>query len=269
MPTKEFKVLFFGDIVGKPGRKALAAVLPELKKTYQPTVVIANAENLGHGVGVTRKTLEECQHAGVDLFTSGNHIWKKPEVYEIFEKGDVPLIRPANFPGDQPGSGHTVISLGSYALLVINLNGQVFIDEQFENPFHAFDHIIGMYSPGDLNGIIVDLHAEATSEKVAFGWHADGRASAVLGTHTHIPTADTALLPNGTAYQTDVGMVGLKESVIGVDKDIVLNNFTKETQRSHDIPDHGACIVNGTLVTINPATRYAEAIERVYREATV
>ncbi|MFA6098938.1 MAG: TIGR00282 family metallophosphoesterase [Patescibacteria group bacterium] len=257
------KVLFFGDIVGKAGRRAIAKVLPELKKKYQPDITIANGENLAHGVGITQKTLDECLGYGIDFFTSGNHIWKKPEVEKIFANPDAPLIRPANYPESKPGAGQKTILVGSYPLLMINLNGRVFIEEEFSDPFKKVDEILSAHAEQNLAGIIIDLHAEATSEKVAFAWYVNGRVSAVLGTHTHIPTADEKILSGGTAYITDVGMVGPKNEVLGVDKDIIINNFTENQRKAHQIPEKGECIINAVFLTIDPETKKAETIERI------
>jgi 2',3'-cyclic-nucleotide 2'-phosphodiesterase len=264
-----FKIKPGPEGAGKPGRKAVALVLPELKKKYQPDVTIANAENLAHGVGVTQKTLDECRAAGIDFFTSGNHIWRKEEVNEMLSNPAIPLIRPDNYPPGMAGTGHKILTLGKHSLLVINLNGRVFIDGDFASPFQAIDDILRHYADTDIHGTLVDFHAEATSEKVAFGHHVDGRVAAVLGTHTHVPTADERILPGGTAYITDVGMAGLKDSVIGVDKDIIIEKFVTEKGRAHDITDHGRCVVNAVFVTIDPQSRRAEHIERVYREAEV
>ncbi len=270
MPTKDtLTILFFGDIVGKPGRRALAAILPDLKKELHPDLTIANAENLAHGVGVTQKTLDECMQAGINFFTSGNHIWKKPVVENIFKSQSAPLLRPANYPTDMPGYGHQIVNIGEKKLLVVNLNGKVFIEDEFTCPFHAIDAILDQYSNDDYAGVFVDFHAEATSEKIAFGWYTDGRITAMLGTHTHIVTADETVLPQGTAYQTDVGMVGLKESVIGVDKDIIIEKFLTGKSKAHDIPEHGNCIVNATMITIDPQTRKALSIKRIFNEVTV
>ncbi|MFA6553126.1 MAG: TIGR00282 family metallophosphoesterase [Patescibacteria group bacterium] len=269
MSQQQIKILFFGDVVGKPGRKALAAVLPGLKKELQPDLVVANAENIAHGVGITSKTMEECRQAGVDFFTSGNHAFKKPDALNIFADPDAPLIRPANFIDQQAGAGSRIVPIGKTSVLMVNLNGQVFIEEKFSSPFAAIDTILAQYQGADLAGIFVDLHAEATSEKVAFGWYVDGRISAVIGTHTHVPTADETILPKGTAYITDAGMVGLKESVIGVDKEIILNNFTNTKTTAHDIPDHGVCVVNAVLVSIDPITHRSTGIRRIYREISI
>jgi len=270
MPDNQpIKILFFGDIVGKPGRKAITKIVPQLKEEFQPDLTIANAENLAHGLGVTKKTLNECSKAGVDLFTSGNHIWEKPEVYKLFEDPEIPLIRPANYSDDSPGRGQKTLLVGEKTVLVINLNGQVFIEDKFSCPFRKIDQILKEYKNTELAGIIIDFHAEATSEKVAFGWYLDGRVSAVLGTHTHVPTADEKILPQGTAYLTDVGMVGLKESIIGIDKDIVIHNFLDEESKAHDIPTTGLCTVNAVLIKINLANKQALDIIRINREINV
>jgi len=269
--NNSIKVLFLGDIVGKPGRKALVKSLPQIKQEYKPDITIANAENLAHGIGITLKTFEECLRAGIDLMTSGNHIWGKPDANKIFENIDSPLLRPANYPDQTPGQGQKTLLVGTKSLLVINLNGRVFIEDErgFSCPFKAIDRILEQYDKTDLSGIIVDFHAEATSEKVAFGWYVDGRISAVLGTHTHIPTADEKIMPQGTAYITDVGMVGLKESVIGIDKDIIIKKFLTQEPITHDIPDKGPCLINAVLVTIDSTTKKTKKIERIYKEIIV
>jgi 2',3'-cyclic-nucleotide 2'-phosphodiesterase len=269
MPDKSPTILFLGDIVGKPGRKAIAQALPNLRKEYSPDLVIANAENLAHGVGITPKTLAECREAGIDFFTSGNHVWRKESVNELFKDPDIPLIRPANYPVGMPGCGYKTVSLGSSQLLMINLNGQVFIEGEFSSPFSAIDEILSQFKNIELGGILVDFHAEATSEKVAFGLYTDGRVSAVLGTHTHIPTADERILPGGTAYITDVGMVGLKDSVIGVDKHIIIEKFLTKKGHMHDIPEQGLCIINAVMVQLNTGTKKADAIKRIYQEIEV
>ncbi len=270
MSNNKITILFIGDIVGRAGRKAVAAIIPELKKELQPDFIIANAENLAHGVGVTKKTLDQCHEAGINLFTSGNHIWKKEEVNEIFQDPDAPLIRPANYDDTYPGQGYTSVVVGTQTLLVANLNGRVFMQEKFKDPFATIDQILTQHPKEQYAGIIVDFHAEATSEKIAFGWYVDGRVSAVIGTHTHIPTADEKILPGGTAYITDVGMVGPKSSVLGVSTDIIIHNFLHpESRQTHDIPTTGICLVNAVMVTINTETKKAETITRIYREIEV
>lgn len=231
---------------------------------------MANAENIAHGIGITQKTLTECRQAGIDFFTGGNHILKKPAAAELLDDPDIPLIRPANFEMPTPGLGWKTIPAGKKPLLVLNLNGRVFMEQGFADPFTVFDDIYAQLQPNELAGIIVDFHAEATSEKIAFGWHVDSRVSAVLGTHTHIPTADERILTNGTAYITDVGMVGIRDSVLGVDKDIILHNFLNPSERKpHDIPRSGLCLINAVLLTINTDSRQAESIQRITKQITI
>ena len=264
------KILFFGDIVGKIGRKGLKKALSELKEKYQPDLVIANAENLAHGLGVTEKTLNEMLEAGVDFFTSGNHVWKKPMVEEIFAEDKIPLIRPANYPEETSGKGYKTLKVGGRKLIVLNLMGRVFIEEiELTCPFKKADEIIEECKKEKADIIIVDIHAEATSEKVAMGWYLDGRVAAVLGTHTHIPTADCQILPKGTAYVTDIGMVGAKDSVIGVDKEVIIENFLEEDHLPHEIPEEGDCIINSVLVEIEPKTNKATKIERIDLEVKI
>jgi len=264
------KILFFGDIVGRAGRQAITQVLPEMKKEFKPDLTIANAENLAHGVGITPKTLDECQSAGINFFTSGNHVWKKPDVEKIFAKADAPLIRPANYPEDMPGAGYQTVLAGTSPILVINLNGIVFIEEEFTDPFQAVDEILSRHTNSGLAGIIVDFHAEATSEKVAFGWHVNGRVSAVIGTHTHIPTADERILSDGTAYITDVGMVGPRDEVLGVDKSVIIHNFkNKSDKKPHSIPRTGPCIANAVVIEIDTKTKKAKNIKRITKEIII
>jgi 2',3'-cyclic-nucleotide 2'-phosphodiesterase len=277
------KILFIGDVVGKPGRKALAQVLPEWKEKYKPDVVIVNVENLAHGKGVTPATLAEVDALGVDCFTSGNHIYKKnglsTEGFEHYEK----LIRPANFPENMPGHGYYRFAKGikgengeerGQQFLIINLNGQVFMEKQFDgviaNPFTTIDFttidklISEQSQKGDI--IFVDFHAEATSEKIAMGYYLDGRASIVVGTHTHVPTADNRVLPSGTAYITDVGMVGTLNSVIGVKKENVLKKFLNPEEKFvNELEEEGVLQVNGVLVEIDDLGK-AEKIEKLYKE---
>ncbi len=268
MPAK-FRVLFFGDIVAKPGRKGIAAVLPALKKEYAPDLTIANAENIAHGIGATQKTLDEIRTAGVDFFTSGNHIWSKKEAIDILSAPEPTLIRPANYPAGSPGTGTRTITVNETDVLIINLQGRVFMAQDLDCPFRALDAILAKESKPKI--ILVDFHAEASSEKVVFGHYADGRVSAFVGTHTHIPTADARVLPKGTAYVTDLGMTGLRDSAIGANLDAVTEMFL--TQRSHpamhDAPEEGVVVVSAVVIDIDLATGKAHSIERVQREVTV
>lgn len=257
------KILFFGDIVGKIGRKGIKKVLPRLKKKCKPDLVIANAENLAHGQGVTEKTLNEMLEAGVDFFTSGNHVWKKPQVQEIFAEEKIPLIRPANYPEKVSGPGYKTLKIGTKKLIMLNLIGRVYIDEKdLTCPFEKADEILKKKKEKD-DIVIVDVHAEATSEKVALGRYLDGRASAVLGTHTHVGTADEQILDKGTAYITDIGMVGAEDSVIGIDTEVIINNFISNSHMPHVIPEEGNCLINSVFMEINPKNAEAEKIKRI------
>jgi 2',3'-cyclic-nucleotide 2'-phosphodiesterase len=293
------KILFIGDVVGKGGRKILREVLPEWREKYNPDAVIVNVENLAHGKGVTPATLAELDELNIDCYTSGNHIFSKKDLSNgCFEKYDK-LIRPANYPGNLPGHGYYRFSKPSpltplpegegvdavtpsfskegeggikhqdQQFLVINLNGQVFMEKQFDgaisNPFLAFDELLKQEGQkGDI--IIVDLHAEATSEKVAFGYYVDGRVTGVFGTHTHVPTADARILPGGTAYLTDAGMTGARDGVIGVKKEVVLKKFLHpEGKFKNEVEEDGALQINGVLIEVDNNQKAAK-IEKLYQE---
>lgn len=262
------RLLFIGDIVGKPGRKFVAEVLPELKKEKKIDVAIANVENLAHGKGITNKTLDEVFRAGVDYCTSGNHVVHK-DGRTLLADPATKVLRPANFPDDEPGKGFAVIDTPQGKLLLINLIGQVFFKEgaTYKNPFHVADAILKEYEGQNLSGIIVDWHAEATSEKVAIGYYLDGRVSAVLGTHTHVTTDDLRILPGGTAYRTDCGMTGLRDDILGADREAVLHNFLDpEHSKAHWWGDEGAAQFHATLVEIDASTGKATAVEKIDKE---
>lgn len=214
------KILFFGDINGKSGRNAITKILPELRSKHSPDLVIANAENVAHGKGVTLSTINALFNAGVDFCTSGNHVFSKPEGAVVFSQFPDKIIRPANVPKNLPGQGFAIIEARGQKILMINLLGRVFMKEQFDfgeigNPFMALDEILTSVGK-EANIKILDFHAEATSEKRGMGLYADGRLSAVLGSHTHVQTGDAQILPGGTGYLTDLGMTGAAQSVIGV-----------------------------------------------------
>ena len=208
------RILFIGDIVGRPGRHALAHLLPDLKRRYALDAVVANAENAAGGFGLTRKVLDELLGYGIDVLTTGNHIWDKKEAVGFVDAG-VPLIRPANYAPGVPGKGvHRHELKDGRVLWVLNLQGKILMPP-VDCPFRAADQILAEIPPAE-RCILVDMHAEATSEKRGMGWYLDGRVSVVVGTHTHVPTADAEILPKGTGYQTDAGMTGPYESVIGM-----------------------------------------------------
>lgn len=212
-------ILFIGDLVGEPGRRTLTSLLPELREAYSPDFVVVNGENVAGGVGITPKTADELFSVGVDAITLGNHSYRHREIFPYLDSGK-PIVRCANQHASLPGRGSTVVESGNFRLGVINLIGQFGLDND-GNPFDAADRLIDELV-GDADLILVDFHAELTSEKVAMGWHLDGRVTAVLGTHTHVPTADARVLPGGTAYCTDVGMTGSRAGVIGVVKETII-----------------------------------------------
>lgn len=263
--------------MGRPGRLALGQVLPMWKEQYQPDVVLVNVENLAHGKGITPNTMAELEALGIDAYTSGNHVFDTgPHAVECFEKYPQ-IIRPANYLSlsrDEsvtvPGTGFYRFAKNGQQYLVISLGGQLFFDKQFRgeisNPFFAFDEICQREAQKD-DIIIVDLHAEATSEKNAFGWHTDGRATIVYGTHTHIPTADTKILPQGTAYQTDIGMTGSRDSVLGVKPENSLAPFLGTGKFKLEVPEEGPAIANALLVETNG--NKVIQIERLQQEADI
>ncbi|HEX3099877.1 MAG TPA: TIGR00282 family metallophosphoesterase [Patescibacteria group bacterium] len=264
------KILLIGDIMGRPGRHALAQVLPMWKADYSPDVVIGNVENLAHGKGITLNTMEEMEALGFDAYTSGNHVFKTgSHSTDCFNKYDK-ITRPNNYVGDLPGSGYYRFAKNGQQYLIMNLSGQVFMEKQtpyeISNPFFAFNELYEQQAQKD-DIIIVDLHAEATSEKNAFGWHVDGRATIMYGTHTHIPTGDTKILPKGTAFQTDLGMTGAKDSVIGVIPENSLNMFLEKGKMKMELPESGPVVVNALLVDTNG--NKVIKIERLQKEVHV
>lgn len=259
------KILFIGDIMGKPGRKAVQNLLPEIKKEHDIDVVIANAENLAHGKGFSQITLNEIFSAGVDFCTTGNHVWAKTEARSLLEDPHALIIRPANYPPSNPGKGVKILSIGTKSILVINLMGRVFMREHLDCPFRILDEILAQHAQTSVDGIIVDFHAEATSEKNAFGLYANGRVSAVIGTHTHIPTADERILEKGTAFITDAGMVGIRDSIIGMDYEAGISGFLTQMPIKHEISDAGAVSFNSVLLHIDTKDKKAKQIERIQR----
>ncbi|MGE5298255.1 MAG: YmdB family metallophosphoesterase [Acidobacteriaceae bacterium] len=236
------KILFFGDVVGEPGRKCVKKVLPKLIEQHAPDLVLANVENLAHGKGVTVKTVEELMRAGVQGFTSGNHIYSKKELSEeVFKKYPDKIVRPFNIPDTYEGQTAISIETKKGKVLVGNFIGQVFMERQFHDPisspFAGVDSWIAQHRPEDHAASFIDFHAEATSEKVALGYHLEGRVTVLVGTHTHIPTADAKILPGGTAYITDVGMCGAAGSVLGVKKELSMERFLTENRVAFDLPE--------------------------------
>jgi hypothetical protein len=252
-------ILAIGDIIGKPGRKAIVELLPELRREYSLDLVIANAENLAGGLGVTPATAEELFEAGVDILTSGNHIWAQKEIIPYLDS-DMPVLRPLNYPPDVPGRGFIIKN----RVMVVNLIGRTYMNN-FDCPFRAMDKVLAEVK-GKLSAIIVDFHAEATSEKIALGRYLDGRVSAVLGTHTHVGTIDSLLLPKGTAYVTDIGMTGPIDSVIGDDVQSVLHHFLTMLPHRLSVSKGGKITFNAIMVNIDESNSKAIAIDRIRRE---
>ncbi|MDP9187672.1 MAG: TIGR00282 family metallophosphoesterase [Actinomycetota bacterium] len=216
------RVLFIGDVVGKPGREGLAATMPSLRQEHLPDLVVVNGENAGGGVGITPDTAKEIFQAGADVITLGNHTYRHREVYSYLDS-EQRIIRPANFPAANPGRGQVTVNAAGMRVAVLNLSGAMHLKVE-RSPFPAADEILERLK-GAADAVVVDFHGELTSEKVAMGWHLDGRAAAVLGTHTHVPTADARVLPGGTAHITDVGMTGSRAGVIGVKREQAVEAF--------------------------------------------
>ena len=240
------RLLFIGDVVGRPGREALSTVMPGLRAERMPDLVVVNGENSAGGVGITRETAEEVFAAGADVITLGNHAYRHREVYPYLDS-EQRVVRPVNFPAGNPGRGHTTVEAAGMRVAVINLSGQMHLQVE-RNPFNAIDDLLASLS-GAADAIVVDFHAELTSEKVAMGWHLDGRVAAVLGTHTHVPTADARVLPGGTAHITDVGMTGSRAGVIGVRREQALEAFRTQMPVRFDTADKDVWLM-GTAVEI-------------------
>lgn len=260
------RLLFIGDIVGKPGRRAVATLLPDLRRELGVDVVVANVENAAHGKGLTRSTWDELRSAGIDIGTGGNHTFSKPESAELHSDDHEPLVRPINLPLTTAGVGQKTFHVGQKKLLVVNFLGEFAMGMAgVENPFAALQHWWSNHLEADT--IFVDFHAEATSEKINAGWYLDGKVAAVLGTHTHVPTADARVLPRGTGYITDVGMVGLKDSSLGVDKDLTLQRFLTGQKAPNEIPEHGLVTLNAVLLELD--NNRCVAIQPIIRDINV
>lgn len=259
--ARYLKILFIGDVVGKPGREAVQTLLPKLKKDLAPDVVIVNAENSAGGLGVTRETAVEILDCGVDALTLGNHVFAKKDVYKFLDE-DQRVVRPANYPPGAPGRGWLVCkdSCGR-RIGVVNLCGRVFMNEHFDDPFRTADRVLKEVS-AQAQVIIVDFHAEVTSEKGALAWYLDGRATAVLGTHTHVTTADERVLPGGTACISDVGMTGPEDSVLGVRKELIIQKFLSQMPNKFEVAD-GPVALSAVLIEADPSSGRASSIRRI------
>ena len=250
------RILIVGDVVGRPGRRAVHALVPQLRQQHGVDLVIANGENAAGGAGLTPATADELLQSGIDVITSGNHIWAQKDIIPHLD-GDLPLLRPLNYPPGVPGRGYLLQG----QTLVINLMGRLFMTGHLDCPFRAVEQLLAdLTNPPPV--IIVDFHAEATSEKVALGWYLDGKVSAVLGTHTHVGTVDARLLPNGTAYVSDVGMVGAKDSVIGVSREEAIRLFLTQLPPRLSM-EKGDLLFNSVLVEIEEKGGRATGIIRL------
>ena len=259
------KILMIGDIVGRPGRVVVEREVIRLREELALDAVIANCENAAGGAGITPAIAEELFRAGVDVLTSGNHVWKKREAFELL-KLDHRVVRPANYPAEAPGTGSTVVeTLSGQKIGVLNVMGRVFM-EPLDCPFRAAERELTRLRLST-SVIIVDMHAEATSEKVAMGWFLDGKVSCVFGTHTHIPTADERVLPQGTGFITDVGMTGPYDSVIGRRVDQILQRFWLNIPNKSEVAEQNVQL-RGLVVDVNPATGKASSVERITRVLT-
>ena len=256
------KLLFVGDVVGGIGRRTLAALLPGIRDSHQPDFVVVNGENAAGGVGITQKTARELLDMGADAITLGNHAFRHREVYDLLDREER-IVRPANYPKGSPGRGHTVVERDGTRLGVVTLSGLVFL-EAVRSPFADADAALAELR-GRTDAVLVDVHAEATSEKVAMGWHLDGRVTACIGTHTHVPTADARVLPGGTAYITDVGMTGPRGGVIGVKRELALERFLSLTNVRFETSDEDPWL-NAVLIEAGADGR-ATSIEQLLMAA--
>ncbi len=258
------KILFLGDIVAKGGRTIVRDKLPELINKHAPDVVIANAENAAGGFGIDLKCCDEIFASGVQIITSGNHIWKKKEIIKYLENKPEKIIRPGNFPPGTPGNGYLIHHLpGGETLGVVNLMGRIFLGELLDCPFRKADELL-LNELSNCTYTFFDFHAEATSEKVAFGLHLDGRASAVVGTHTHVQTADERALPEGTLYITDVGMCGPLNGVIGMEKDAIINKFISGMPTNFNALTKGTMCICGVIIELD---KEKSSINRIFEIA--
>ena len=261
------RVLFFGDIVGRAGREAVANYVPGLKEALKPDFTIINGENAAGGFGLTERVAEEIFAAGADVITTGNHVWDQREALSYIER-EPRFLRPLNFPAGTPGKGSGLFEVqegprSGARVLVMNVMGRIFMDP-LDDPFPAVEQELGACPLGEgADFVLIDIHAEATSEKMAMGHFADGRASLVVGTHSHVPTADCQVLPGGTAYQTDAGACADYDSVIGMEKEEPLNRFTRKVPGGRFSPAEGPATVCGLMVDTDDATGLAVRVEPI------
>lgn len=268
MPDKSMRLLFFGDIDGKIGRAAVAHVLPGWRRQYKPDIIIANADNVTHGKGINKRHFDFFSDLGVDVFTAGDHTLEREETKVLVANKETNILRSANLKGHLPGQGAKVFKVGKKRLLVISLLGTVFIDKPTTSPFLKIDELLKKYKKENFDATFIDFHAEATSEKSALAWYLDGRVAAILGTHTHVQTADERILPKGTATITDVGFCGPIDSVIGVQKEEIINHFLTGKNFKMNIPEKGEAIVSGIYLEID-SKGLAKVIKRLSKKVNI
>ncbi|MGP4040226.1 TIGR00282 family metallophosphoesterase [Gracilibacillus sp. D59] len=254
------KILFIGDIVGSPGRDMVQEYLPKLKTKYQPHVTIINGENAASGKGITEKIYKNLLEWGAQALTMGNHTWDKREIFNFIDEATY-MVRPGNLPPNTPGNDIVYIKSNGQEIAVINLLGRTFM-QPVDDPFRKIDELINE-AKKRTNIIFVDFHAEATSEKQAFGWYTDGKASVVVGTHTHVQTADNRILPNGTAYISDVGMTGPYDGILGMERESVIKKFLTGLPVRFEVPKSGRAQLSGVLIDIDNSTGKAIKIDRI------
>lgn len=253
------KVLFIGDIVGEPGRRYVKEVLKDLLPVAAPDLVIANGENATRGRGLSFHSADELYDAGIEILTMGNHTWDQRQIFDFIDE-DARIVRPANYPCGTPGRGFTICKVKNIEVLIINVMGRTFLS-QLSCPFDKVEEIMQQHP--HIKHVIVDMHAEVTSEKLAMGWEFDGRVSAVLGTHTHVPTADARLLPGGTAYLTDVGMVGPRDGILGMKREQVIARMRTQLPTRFEVAK-GANQFCAVLFTLDDDSGRAIDIEQIY-----
>ena len=269
MPKKDLKIIFIGDINGKIGRETIKKEIPGIKKKYAPDLIIANADNIAHGKGATENTVKELMKYGIEFFTSGDHCFDQLNSIKDVYNDMLPTIRPLNYSVKAPGKGYDIINTPKGDVLVINLIGRVFMRRDYECPFILCEDLIKKLENIKFSAIIIDIHAEATSEKIALKHYFDGKVSAILGTHTHVMTADETISAKGTAYISDVGMTGAADGILGVDKENIIESFITQIKAPHVIPVKGKSIMNCVLITVDSKSSKALKIESIIKKVTI
>ncbi len=247
-------IIVIGDIVGKLGRRTVAELVPKWRELYKADLVIANGENMAHGKGISLLTAQEVLASGIDWLTSGDHCFDQPSSIDACFNGELPILRPENYADEAPGKGNAIIKIGEYEILLLNLIGRSFMQRHYNCPFRTAERILDSFTGKKFSAIIIDIHAETTAEKIALRHFLNGKISALLGTHTHVPTADAQITDKGTAYITDLGMTGDADGVIGVSAEAIVTSFLTQTKVSHILADHGRAQCGAVHLSIDPET---------------